>query len=98
MVVVYNSETGEEIGQFPIGKGTDAMAYDSQSKRLYATCDDGAIYVYEQRDANHYKSLGKVASELGARTGRLVPETGRYFTAVPAQGTKPAELPVYKVQ
>jgi DNA-binding beta-propeller fold protein YncE len=98
LVVVFDTKTGEEIGQFPIGKGTDDMVYDPQSRRLYVACDDGAIYVYEQTDPNHYKSLGKVVSGPGARTGRLVPEVRRYFTAVPAHGNKSAELLIYEVQ
>jgi len=98
VVVVLNTETGKEVTQFPIGRGTDDMAYDPQSKRVYAACDDGSIYVYLQTDADHYKLLGKVPSAPGARTGRLVPEISRYFTAVPAQGNTPAELLIYEVQ
>ena len=98
LVAVFNTESGEEVTHFPIGKGTDDMIYEPQSKRIYSACDDGAIYVYEQIDPNHYKSLGKVASGPGARTGRLVPKIGRYFTAVPARGSTPAELLVYQVQ
>jgi DNA-binding beta-propeller fold protein YncE len=98
VVVVLNTETGKEATQFPIGRGTDDMAYDPQSKRVYAACYDGSIYVYVQTDADHYKLLGKVPSAPGARTGRLVPEIRRYFTAVPAQGNTPAELLIYEVQ
>jgi DNA-binding beta-propeller fold protein YncE len=98
VVAVVNTETGKEITQFPIGKGTDDMVYDARSKRVYAACEDGSIYVYQQTDADHYKLLGKILSAPGARTGRLVPEIGRYFTAVPAQSDAPAELLIYQVQ
>jgi DNA-binding beta-propeller fold protein YncE len=98
LVEVLNTETGKKVTEFPIGKGTDDMAYDSQSKRIYAACEDGTIHVYIQSDADHYKLLGKVASALGARTGRLVSEKGRYFTAAPAQGNAPAKLLIYEVQ
>jgi hypothetical protein len=74
------------------------MAYDPQSKRIYAACDDGDIFVYLQTDADQYKLLGHVPSAPGARTGRLVPEIGRYLTAVPAHGETPAKLLIYQVQ
>jgi DNA-binding beta-propeller fold protein YncE len=98
LVVVLNTETGRKVTEFPIGKGTDDMAYDPQSRRIYAACEDGTIHVYLQADADHYKLLGKVASAPGARTGRLVSEKGRYFTAAPAQGNLPAKLLIYEVR
>jgi DNA-binding beta-propeller fold protein YncE len=97
-VVVLDTDSGKEVTSFPIGKGLDDLVYDPKSQRIYAACDDGAIHVYKQAGPDDYKLLGKVASGQGARTGRLVPEIGRYFTAVPAHGTVPAELLIYKVQ
>ena len=97
-IVVLDTGNGAEITRLPIGKGTDDMIYDARSKRIYAACDDGTVYVYLQATADHYKLLGHVTSAPGARTGRLVPEIDRYFAAVPARGETPAKLLIYQVQ
>jgi WD40 repeat protein len=99
LVTVFDTDTGKEVTTLPIGKGMDGLEYDEDSKRIYITCgDDGQIYVYEQKDPNHYQLLGKVPSGPKARSGTLVPELHRFFTAVPEQNDAPAELLEYEVQ
>jgi hypothetical protein len=75
----------------------DDLTYDPVSKRIYAACD-GAVDVYEQSDADHYQSLGKVETAPSAKTARLVPELNRYFVAAPQHGSTPAEILVFEVQ
>lgn len=96
-IVVLNTANGQEIAALPIAAGVDDVAYDRATKRIYAACD-GAVDVYEQKDADHYKMLGKIASGQLGRTARLVPELNRYFVAVPPHGPTGAEILVYQVQ
>ena len=53
--------------------------------------------MYEQTDPDHYRSLGKVSTGKGGKTGRLVPELNRYFVPVPKNGTNNAKVMVYQV-
>jgi DNA-binding beta-propeller fold protein YncE len=99
LVTVFDTDSGKELTTLPIGLGMDGLEYDEESKRLYITCGDaGQIYVYWQKDPDHYKLLGKVKSGPKARSGTLVPEIHKFFTAVPEQADKPAELLEYAVQ
>lgn len=99
LVTVFDTDTGREVTTLPIGTGMDGLEYDEDSKRIYVTCGgDGQIYVYEQRDPDQYRLLGKVPSGPNARSGTLVPELHRFFTAVPEHDNTPAELLEYEVQ
>ncbi len=95
-LVVFDTTSGKELTSLPITKGVDDLAFDKESKRLYAPAD-GFVDVYQQTDADNYKLLGKVASGPVGRTGRLVPELKRYFVAVPQHGTASATVLEYEV-
>jgi DNA-binding beta-propeller fold protein YncE len=95
-IVVVDTQTGKEITSLQITKGVDDLVYDAASKRIYAACD-GAVDVYEQIDANNYKSLGKVTTGPVGKTALLVPELKRYFVAVPQHGTTNSEVLVFEV-
>jgi DNA-binding beta-propeller fold protein YncE len=105
-IVVFDTETGKELQALAIGPSgksggewVDDLAFDPNSKRLYAPCGGTAtVEVYEQVDPDHYKSLGKVDSGLLGKTGRLVPELNRYFVPVPQHENKNAEVLVYQVE
>jgi DNA-binding beta-propeller fold protein YncE len=99
-IVVFDTESGKEVAALPIETGVDDMVYDAASKRIYAACGagKGSVDVYKEDDPDHYSLVGKVTTSPGAKTGRLVPELGKYFVAAPAQGTTPAEVLVYAVQ
>ncbi len=96
-IVVLNTENGMEVQALPIADGVDDLAYDPESKRIYAATD-GSVDVYQKYDADRYESLGKVPSAPLARTARLVPQLNRYFVAVPAHGATGAEVLVYQIQ
>jgi DNA-binding beta-propeller fold protein YncE len=86
-LVVMDLNTGKELQTLPIGGGADDISFDPATKRIYVSggAGKGSIDVYEEKDADHYRSLGRIASAPGAATGRLIPELGEYVTFVPAQ-------------
>ncbi len=59
-MVVLDTTNGKELQALPITKGTDDMVFDPVKKRIYAA-NDGAVDVYEQTDADHYKLLANSA-------------------------------------
>jgi len=95
-IVVLDTPSAKEITVLPITKGVDDLVFDPAKKRLYASCD-GNVDVYEQSDADTYKSLGEVATGALARTALLVPQLNRYFVAVPQHGASSAEIQVFEV-
>ncbi|MDE3157082.1 MAG: hypothetical protein KGN76_18445 [Acidobacteriota bacterium] len=98
-VVVFDTKTGTEIKALPIPAGIDDLAFDPQTRRLYACCggDTGTIDVYQEKDGDQFQSLGRVASGPDAGSALLVPELHRYFVSVPAHGNEPGKVLVYQV-
>jgi DNA-binding beta-propeller fold protein YncE len=90
-MVVFDTNTGKELQSLPIDTGVDDMVYDAGAKRIYVAAN-GSIDVFGETDADHFVSLGKVATGQGAKTALLVPEINRYFVAVPAQNGKNATI------
>jgi DNA-binding beta-propeller fold protein YncE len=81
-MVVVDTDTGREVGTLPIGRGTDAAAFDPKRKRVYSSNGvSGTLSVIEEKDPNHFESLGDVGTVLTARTMAIDPETGRIFLA-----------------
>lgn len=96
-IVVVDTQSGKELQALPIVSGVDDLTFDEQSKRLYAS-GDGAVDVYHQEDADHYKLLAKVPSAPGGRTSRLIPDVHRFVVAAPQIGSQSARVLVYHVQ
>ncbi len=98
-IAVVDTATGKELQGLAIGTGADDLVFDPQSKFLFVSCGgDGAVYIYRQKAADKYESLGHVASGPGARNSRYVPELHQYYVAVPARGTAPAEVLIYQIR
>ena len=98
VIVVIDTQTGKETGlTLPIGGWVDNMFFDPASKRLYATCGTGHVYVYQQRDADHYDLLGKAETAVMGKTGLLVPELNRFFVSIPHIGGTQAKVLVFQI-
>ncbi|HKI35189.1 MAG TPA: YncE family protein [Gemmataceae bacterium] len=99
MVVVIDTENGKEIATVHIPGDVDDLFHDAKSKRLYASCGEGALVVIEQQDADTYKVVEKLDTPKGARTCLYVAETGRLYLAVPRQeGKEGPEIRVYQAK
>jgi DNA-binding beta-propeller fold protein YncE len=95
-LIAFDTDTGKTVARIPAVGDSDDLFYDAARRRLYATGGEGAIVVYEQKDADHYDQIGRVATAAGARTSLFVPEAGRLFVAVPHRGAQAAEIRVFK--
>jgi DNA-binding beta-propeller fold protein YncE len=95
-LLVYDTATGKPISTLEAGGDSDDIFYDDAGGRVYASFGEGAVFVYERTDAEHYRLAGKVQTAGGARTSLLAPELGRLFVAVPARGNQAAEILVYQ--
>jgi len=95
---VLDTETGKVVESLPAVGDSDDIFFDQAHKRLYAIGGEGAVSVYQQEDADHYKEIAKVATVKGARTGFFSPDLGRLFVAVRREGAQRAEVRIYDVQ
>jgi DNA-binding beta-propeller fold protein YncE len=99
MIVILDTETGKEVAGVPIPDGVDDIVLDAQRKRLYASCGDGFLVVFQQIDADHLALVEKIPTAKGAKTCLYVPETGRLYLAVPRQeGKEGPEIRVYQAK
>jgi DNA-binding beta-propeller fold protein YncE len=96
-LVVFDTASGQEIRSLPVTQNVDDVVYDPAAKRIYASAD-GAADVYEEVDADHYRSIGKISTGPRAVTSLLVPELKRYFVAAAPHGTPDPDILVYAVE
>jgi DNA-binding beta-propeller fold protein YncE len=97
-LLVLNTDSGEVVAKVTISGDTDDLFYDSKRHRIYAICGSGEILIIEQIDANNYKTLSKVDTAEGARTGWFSAERDTLFVAVPDRGSQSAEIRVYRFE
>ena len=79
---VLDTQSGREVASAPIGLGTDSAAFDPVRHRIFSSNGrDGTISVIEEVDANTYRALAPVKTQVGARTMAVDTSTGRLFVA-----------------
>jgi hypothetical protein len=71
-MIVMDSKSGKEVAHLPTADGMDGVYFDALRKRVYVSggreLSSGFVYVYQQRDADHYEIMGKVTTRGGAGT------------------------------
>jgi len=84
-LVVVNFDTGATVATVPIGRGTDAAAFDPTRKLIFSSNGmDGTLSIIREVDANTFVPAGTVATALSARTMNVDPVSGRVFLAAAA--------------
>ena len=98
-MIVMDSQSGKEIAHLPTADSMDGVYFDNERKRIYVSGGRellaGFAYVYQQRDADHYDSVGKIPTRAGAGTSFWSPYLDRYFVAAPANGKQDAAILVF---
>jgi len=87
-VAVMNSDTGAITNSVPSPLRSDQILFDDAANRLYSPGGEGFIAVYDTADPDHLKTITKVSSAPGAKTGILVPEMKELILAVSPGETK----------
>jgi DNA-binding beta-propeller fold protein YncE len=102
MMLVYDSESGQEIARLPAEGRMNGVYYDGWHKRIYVTCGRelpaGFVFVYQQKDPDHYEFIGKVPTAPGAGTSFWVPQLNRFYVAVPGLEKQEAAILVFEPQ
>jgi len=98
-MIAMDSKSGEEVAHLPTAEGMDGVYFDAGRKRVYVSggreLPVGFAYVYQQKDANHYETIGKVQTRGGAGTSFWSPELNRYYIAAPKTDKEEAVILVY---
>src|SRR6266705_704955 len=94
-LVVIDTDTGAMVASVPCVNDADDVYYDAGRKRIYIPGGEGFLSVIQQTDRDHYQSLAKVPTTIGARTGLWYEKRDRFYLAVPAGSKQGAALWVY---
>jgi YVTN family beta-propeller protein len=94
-LLVFDTNNGNIVQKLAAVGDCDDVFYDQSRKRIYASGGDGAISVFEQKDADHYAELGRINTVKGARTSYFSPDLDRFFLAVRRQGSQPAAIEIF---
>src|SRR5712671_4506960 len=99
-MIVMDSQTGKEIASLPTVEGMDGVYFDPRLKRIYISggrdYDVGYIFAYQQKDADHYETIGKIPTKSGAGASFWSPELNRYYVAAPAHENEGAAVLVFE--
>jgi DNA-binding beta-propeller fold protein YncE len=78
-MAVMNTDTGKVVTTVPIGQGVDANAFDPATQLAFASNWDGTLTVVHEDSPDKYTVVTNVATELGARTMALDPNTHQIY-------------------
>jgi len=104
-MTVYDSLSGREIVSLPGPETMDGVYYDADLKRIYVSggrwygtpdASPGWIYVYQQKDADHYELVSKIKTRPGSGTSLFVPQLKRLYVASQALGDQDAAILVFE--
>jgi hypothetical protein len=105
-MTVYDSISGKEIQSLAAPETMDGVHYDANLKRVYMTggrwygtpeASPGFLYVYQQKDPDHYEVISKVKTRPGSGTSLFVPQLNRLYVASQAIGEQDAAVLVYEL-
>jgi hypothetical protein len=100
-MTVYDSVSGKEIVSLPGPETMDGVYYDADLKRIYMSggrwygtpeASPGWVYVYQQKDADHYELVSKIKTRPGSGTSLFVPKLKRLYVASQAIGDQEAAI------
>jgi len=101
VMVVTDAISGNVITSVPIGRGCDGVAFDPETKRIYASNGEGKMTVIQQESADSYKVLENVKTQPGARTITIDKTTHHLYLSVaeyePGEGRRPVKPNTFKV-
>ena len=91
-MMVVDADSGRTVADLPIGRGSDAVAFDPRRRRVFSSDGlDGVIAVYQEVAPDRYRALPPVPTKVSGRTMSVDPVTGRLFVA--AADTDPSPIP-----
>jgi hypothetical protein len=103
-MIAMDSATGREVAKLPTVEGMDGVYLNAAQKRVYVSGgrdnDVGYVFVYQQKDADHYDVIGKLPTRAGAgaSTSFWSPELNRFYVGAPAHDNEQAAILVFEPQ
>ena len=97
LMTVFDLDLHQAIAYLPLANGPDVIKFDPGLGRIYAACYSGAISVFHQDDANHYRKIEDFKVQHAVHSLAVDPETHRVYTPEQEENGKPvARMIVYE--
>lgn len=97
LMTVFNLDTHKSIAYLPMAAGADVIKYDPGLRRIYVACFSGAISVFREQDADHYRKLQDFPVQPKVHSLAVDPVTHRVYTPEQQEDGKPvAKMIVYE--
>jgi hypothetical protein len=96
-LLVFDTNSGKVISVLDIANDADDIFYDAAKKRIYVSCGEGFVNIFQQEDADHYNAIVSIPTAQGARTFLFVPELQRFYLAVPHIANQGSKILAYRV-
>jgi WD40 repeat protein len=97
-LMVFDTNSGKVISVLDTAKDSDDIFYDATKKRIYVSCGEGFVNIFQQQDANHYQAIANFRTAPGARTSLFVPELRSFYIAVPNIENQESKILIYQVE
>ena len=101
-MIAMDSTNGKEVASLPTVEGMDGVYFNAGQKRVYVSGgrdnDVGYVFVYQQKDPDHYEQIGKLPTRPGAGTSFWSPELNRFYVGAPPHGNEEAAILVFEPQ
>ena len=78
-MLVLDANSGAILDTLPIGKGSDATAYDAVTKLAFSSNSDGTLNVIGEKDVTHYQNRQTVTTMPGAKTMAIDPDSHQIY-------------------
>lgn len=92
LLIVVDADSGRQVASLPIGRGTDAAAFDPKRKLIFSSNGlDGTLSVILEKDAETFLPVATIKTAVSGRTMSIDPDTGRLYIA--AADTDPSPTP-----
>jgi len=90
LMVVVNADNGQVVTTLPIGAGTDAAGFDSETGYAFSSNGEGTLTVVKEDSADKFSVVDTVPTQARARTMALDTKTHQVFTVTAEFGPPPA--------
>jgi len=93
VLVVLSTGDGRAIAKLPIGRGTDAVAFDPDARLVFSSNGDGTLTVIHEDSPDAFRGVQDLSTKEGARTMALDPKTHAIFLPTARFGPPPPATP-----
>jgi YVTN family beta-propeller protein len=97
LMAVFDLDKHQVIATLPLADGPDVIKFDPGLKRIYDACYSGAISVFQEDDADHYRKVEDFPVQHKVHSLAVDERTHRVYTPEQEEDSRPvAKMVVYE--